>query len=78
MKKQKNNSGITVIALAITIIVLLILAGIVINSVIGDGGIFSHTESSKKGTLISEEKNILKLSVVSALEKDSTRQDYRK
>ena len=47
MKRQKNNRGVTLIALVVTIIVMLILAGIGINSVIGNKGIFSNAEKSK-------------------------------
>lgn len=70
MEKQKSR-GITVIALAITVIVLLILSGVIINSVIGSGGILSNTAKTKKENVIAEEKNILKLSTVSAIEKDN-------
>lgn len=34
--KRKNDTGITLIVLVITIIVLLILAGITINAITGD------------------------------------------
>ncbi|MBO5478206.1 MAG: hypothetical protein J6A04_00520 [Clostridia bacterium] len=44
MKKQK---GITLIALVITIIVLLILAAIVINLVLGDGGVIQNGIKSR-------------------------------
>ncbi len=37
---NKKQQGITLIALIVTIVVLLILAGITINSVLGDNGIF--------------------------------------
>ena len=36
-----NNKGITLIALIITIIILLILAGVTINIVLGENGLFS-------------------------------------
>ena len=41
MKKLKNKSekGITLIALVVTIVVLIILASISINAVLGQGGI---------------------------------------
>ena len=71
MKRQKNNRGVTLIALVVTIIVMLILAGIGINSVIGNKGIFSNAEKSKNQTDISEEKSILKVSVISAMGADS-------
>ena len=44
MKRLKNKSGITLIALVITIIVLLILAGVAINLAIGERGIFSQSK----------------------------------
>ena len=45
MKKLKRQvKGITLIALVITIIVLLILAGIVLNLTIGQNGIFTRAE----------------------------------
>ena len=37
--KTKEIKGITLISLAVTIVVLLILAGISINTVVGDNGI---------------------------------------
>ena len=40
--KTKEIKGITLITLAVTIVVLLILAGISINTVIGDNGIIKH------------------------------------
>ena len=44
MNKSKNKSGITLIALVITIIVLLILAGVAINLAIGENGIFNQSK----------------------------------
>ena len=44
MKEQK---GITLIALVITIIVMLVLAGVSINAIIGDNGILSKAQSAK-------------------------------
>lgn len=43
---MKNNKGITLIALVITIIVLLILAGVTIALVIGDNGILNKSEQA--------------------------------
>ena len=43
MKKSRKNNGITLIALVITIIVLLILAGISIAMLTGDNGILKKT-----------------------------------
>ena len=50
MKKtnQKSNSGITLIALVVTIIVLLILAGIAISMLSGDNSILQKTTETKE------------------------------
>ena len=48
-KNNKNNNiGITLIALVITIIVLLILAGITVAQLSGNNGIFSRTNTAKQ------------------------------
>ena len=47
LKKNLNSGdGITLIALVITIIVMLILAGISLNAVIGDNGIINQAQSA--------------------------------
>jgi len=46
-KLKVNNKGITLIALVITIIVLLILAGVAIATLTGDNGILTKAASSK-------------------------------
>ncbi|MCI8617894.1 MAG: hypothetical protein HFJ60_06635 [Clostridia bacterium] len=61
MKKiQKNNKGITLVALVITIIILLILAGITINSLTGSG-LFKKAELAKEETLIAQYKEKIEL-----------------
>ena len=65
MKKQMRNKGITLLALAITIVVLLIQTGVTVST-IGNNQIFSKANISKNQTEISEEKNILKASVLYA------------
>ena len=49
-----NNKGITLIALVITIIVLLILAGVSIAMVTGQNGILTQANSSKSTTAKAE------------------------
>ena len=47
IKKSLNSgAGITLIALVITIIVMLILAGISLNAVIGDNGIITQAQNA--------------------------------
>ncbi len=55
---QKAN-GITLIALVITIIVLLILAGVTIATLTGDNGILTKATQSKEQTEIGEEKEAI-------------------
>lgn len=48
MKKQKaNENGITLVALVVTIIVLIILAGISVGAIIGDNGIIAKSKEAK-------------------------------
>ena len=49
-QKQKENKGITLIALVITIIVLLILAGVSIAMLTGENGILSQAAKAKEET----------------------------
>lgn len=51
MKQQK---GITLVALVITIIILLILAGIAIASITSDNGLFNRAKQAKNNTLDSQ------------------------
>lgn len=60
MKKQK---GITLIALVITIIVLLILAGVSINMISGDDGIVSRASAAKEKTIIAEDNEKINLTL---------------
>ena len=49
-RMQKNSNGITLIALVITIIVLLILAGVTIATLTGDNGILKQADKAKTET----------------------------
>lgn len=53
---MRNQRGITLIALVITIIVLLILAGVSIAMLTGDNGILSNATRSVSETNISEDR----------------------
>ena len=44
---MKNNKGITLVALVVTIVVLLILAGVSINLVLGNNGIIAKAQEAK-------------------------------
>ena len=70
-EKFKNAKGITLIALVITIIVLLILAGVTIATLTGDNGILTRASDAKEQTEIGDEKEKVELSAVGALAKDN-------
>lgn len=57
--KLTKQKGITLIALVITILVLLILAGVSINTVFSDNGIMKRARDSKKVTNISSLKETI-------------------
>ena len=44
---MKNNKGITIVALVVTIVVLLILAGVSINLVLGNNGVISKAKEAE-------------------------------
>ena len=50
VEKYKSNNGITLVALVVTIVVLLILAGISINMLMGDNGIIAKAKEAKEKT----------------------------
>ena len=71
---MKKKSGITLIALVITIIVLLILAVVSINAVVGDNGVISNAIESKIVTAIANiifdvESNVVDINTDNILEK---------
>lgn len=49
LKKRKEHAGITLIALIITVIIMLILAGVAINLSIGENGIFEKARTTAEG-----------------------------
>ena len=61
-KKHKGlNSGITLIALVVTIITILILAGVSINSIIGKNGIVERAQTTGKIQTVASIKEALEL-----------------
>lgn len=63
-QKLKNEKGITLVALVITIIVLLILAGVTLSMVMGDSGIFGKANNAKEKTQLSNAEETIKLAVL--------------
>ena len=64
IKHPTSNSAITLIALIITIIVLLILAGVTLSMVMGESGIFSKANNAGEQTKISNAKEIIRMQVL--------------
>ncbi len=62
---NNTNNGITLIALVITIIVLLILAGVTIATLMGDNGILTKANDAKRETEIAEVKERAQLDIAS-------------
>ena len=65
--KMSEGSGITLITLAVTIIILLILAGITIATITSDNGIIKNANNAKEQTEIAEEKEIVDRATIQAI-----------
>ena len=66
----KERNGITLIALVITIIVLLILAGVVITTLTGDNGILGKAKTAKTTNDEEKVKEQIKIAVMGSYGKD--------
>ena len=65
-KLKRNENGITLIALVITIIVLIILAGIAISMTIGENGIFTKAKEAKRLQITAEAKEKIGTEILAA------------
>ena len=66
-KKRRNKElGITLIALVITIIVILILAGASITMMTGDNGMLNQAVNAKEENIIGQEKEQVEMAYISA------------
>ena len=59
----KRENGITLIALVITIIVLLILAGVSIAMLTGENGILTQATNAKEETIEAEDKEKIQIAI---------------
>ena len=66
----KNKGGITFIALVVTIIVLLILAGISVSMLTGQNGILNKAAEAKEKTEEAQKEEQIKLAVMSSIGTD--------
>ena len=64
MKKENFQRGITLIALVVTIIVLIILAGVSINMIVGDNGIIIQAQKAAEDTKQAQEKESIQLAIL--------------
>ena len=64
---MKNKNGITLIALVITIILLLILAGVVINLTLGENGIIKMTQVAKEESTKSQVQEEIQLELTGVI-----------
>ena len=63
-KEREKNNGITLIALVITIIVLLILAGVTIATLTGENGILTRASEASKQTEIAQVKEMAQTDIL--------------
>ena len=63
----KNNKGITLIALVITIIVLLILAGVSIAMLTGENGILKQATTAVSDTEVGAAEEAIKLAIANII-----------
>ena len=58
---KKNQRGITLVALVVTIVVLLILAGVSINSVLGDNGIIAKAKEAQRKSAEASQNDLISM-----------------
>ena len=67
MVKNERNKGITLIALIVTIVVLLILAGVTINAITGSESAMEKATEAREKNIQGSELEQIKLCVVNAM-----------
>ena len=63
---MKNQKGVTLIALVVTIIVLIILAGVAIATLMGDNGVITRSKLAKQNQIEGEVRDSVILALQSA------------
>ena len=72
---NSNKNGITLIALVITIVVLLILAGVTIGTLTGDNGVLNQASTAKEQTLEKETLEQINLAVIASKTNENAKID---
>ena len=75
-KNDRQNRGITLIALIITIIILLILAGVAINMVLGNNGMFKQINASTDISKKINAREKVELALSEALIEKNNNEEY--
>ncbi len=75
LRKEKGAKGITLIALVITIVILLILAGVAIAALTGDNGILKRASESKEKTVISQKTEEVKVALMEVITENNGERD---
>ena len=73
---MKNKEGITLIALVVTLIVLLILAGVSIALLLGENGIIIQATQAKENSKEAEAREKLELTLLSAYNEKILNAEY--
>ena len=73
IKFPTSNTAITLVALIITIIVLLILAGVTLNMVIGENGIFGKANNAKNKTEVAQYEEELRMCILELQTDEATK-----
>ena len=66
MKKLQNKNGVTLVSLVVTIVILIILAGIAISMTVGDNGIFIKAKEAKRLQITAEAKEKIGTEILDA------------
>lgn len=66
ISSKNNESGITMVALVVTIVVLLILAGISLGALTGDNGIINHAKDAKGDTEYAQWEEQIDVAIIDA------------
>ena len=70
-RQERKQKGITLVALVITIIVLLLLAGVTISLLVGENGIITKAKEGGNRTQQAQEKEKIELAVTASIMEDT-------
>ena len=68
--KEKQEKGVTLIALVVTIVVLIILSGVTISTLIGNNGVITKAKEAKNKTEVAGEIEKITLAMVGSIDEN--------